>query len=149
MCTHVLSRYGRVRLFATLWGIARQALLSVGFSKQEYWSGLPCPPPGIFPTQGSNLGLLWLLHCRQILYHWATREALTSSYFNFVITFLLSISFPSRLLHRYPGQEAVSDIWDNASDHFSGLGSLFPFSSSNIDFPSSVLNSWYLIRQTS
>ena len=36
------------------------------FSRHEYWSGLPCPPPGIFPTQGSNLGLL---HCRHILYY--------------------------------------------------------------------------------
>ena len=36
-----------------------------GFSRQEYWSGLPCPPPGIFPTQGSNPGLP---HYRRILY---------------------------------------------------------------------------------
>ena len=36
-----------------------------GFSRQEYWSGLPCPPPGNFPTQGSNPGLL---HCKQIHY---------------------------------------------------------------------------------
>ena len=36
-----------------------------GFSRQEYLSGLPCPPQWIFPTQGSNPGLL---HCRQILY---------------------------------------------------------------------------------
>ena len=35
-----------------------QAPLSMGFSRQEYWSGLPCPPPGIFPTQGSNPRLL-------------------------------------------------------------------------------------------
>ena len=38
---------------------------SMEFSRQEYWSGLPFPFPGIFPTQGSNLGLL---HCRQMLY---------------------------------------------------------------------------------
>ena len=37
---------------------------SMEFSRPEYWSGLPCPPQGIFPTQGSNPGLL---HCRQIL----------------------------------------------------------------------------------
>ena len=37
----------------------------MGFSRQEYWSGLPCPPPGDFPTQGSNL---CFLHCRWILY---------------------------------------------------------------------------------
>ena len=36
------------------------------FSRQEYWSGLPCPPPGIFPTQGLKPGLP---HYRQILYH--------------------------------------------------------------------------------
>ena len=35
-----------VRLFVTPWTVARQAPLSVGFSRQEYWSGLPCPPPG-------------------------------------------------------------------------------------------------------
>ena len=47
------------------WTGAHQAPLSMGFSRKEYQSGLPCPPPGIFPTQGSNPGLL---HCRQILY---------------------------------------------------------------------------------
>ena len=40
------------------------ASLSTGSSRQEYWSGLPCPLQGIFPPQGLNLGLL---HCRQIL----------------------------------------------------------------------------------
>ena len=41
----VLSRFSRVRLCAILWTVARQAPLSVGFSGQEYWSGLPFPPP--------------------------------------------------------------------------------------------------------
>ena len=36
----------------------------MGFSRQEYWSGKPFPPPGTFPTQGSNLHLLCLLHCQ-------------------------------------------------------------------------------------
>ena len=40
--------------------------LFLGGGGQEYWSGLPFPSPGIFPTQGLNLGLP---HCRQILYH--------------------------------------------------------------------------------
>ena len=48
--------------FATLWTIACQAPLSMGFSRKEYWSGLPFPSPGIFPTQGSNTRLLYLLH---------------------------------------------------------------------------------------
>ena len=37
---------------------ALQALLSMGFPRQEYWSGLPFPPPGVLLTQGSNLHLL-------------------------------------------------------------------------------------------
>ena len=48
----VLSRFSHVWLFATLWTTARQAPLSRGFSRQEHWSGLPCLPLGIFPTQG-------------------------------------------------------------------------------------------------
>ena len=51
-----------VWLFVTLRTVAHQAPLSVGFSKQEYWNGLPFPPPGIFPIQRSNLSLLCLLH---------------------------------------------------------------------------------------
>ena len=38
------------QLFATLWTVAYQAPLSVGFSRQEYWSGLPCPLPGDLPN---------------------------------------------------------------------------------------------------
>ena len=40
------------QLFATLWIAARQAPLSVGFSRQECWSKLPCPPPGDLPNLG-------------------------------------------------------------------------------------------------
>ena len=36
----------------TLWTVARQAPLSMGFSRQEYWSWLPCPPPGDLPNPG-------------------------------------------------------------------------------------------------
>ena len=39
-------------LFATPWTVARQAPLSMGFSRQEYWSGLPFPPPGDLPNPG-------------------------------------------------------------------------------------------------
>ena len=42
----MLSFFSRVQLFANLWAVACQAPLSVEFSRQEYWSGLPCPPPG-------------------------------------------------------------------------------------------------------
>ena len=45
----------RVRLFATPWTVARQAPLSMGFSRPEYWGGLPFPPPGDLPDQGPCL----------------------------------------------------------------------------------------------
>ena len=48
----VLSRFSIVRLFATLRTVARQAPLSMRFSRQEYWSGLPCPSPGDLPDPG-------------------------------------------------------------------------------------------------
>ena len=48
----VLSCFSHVQLFATLWTVARQAPLFLGFSRQEHWSGLPCPPPGDLPNPG-------------------------------------------------------------------------------------------------
>ena len=42
----------RVQLFATPWTVAHQAPLSMGFSRQEYWSGLPFPSPGDLPDPG-------------------------------------------------------------------------------------------------
>ena len=58
----VLSRFSRVRLYATPWTVAHQAPLSTGFSRQEYWSGLPCPPPGDLPDPGIEPRSLHLLH---------------------------------------------------------------------------------------
>ena len=51
MCA-VLSCFSCVWLFATLRTVACQALLSMGLSRQEYWSALPCPPPGDLPDPG-------------------------------------------------------------------------------------------------
>ena len=45
----VLSRFSHIQLFVTLWTAACQAPLSMGFSRQEYWSELPCPSPGDLP----------------------------------------------------------------------------------------------------
>ena len=59
-----------VWLFATPWTVANQVPPSMGFSRQEYWSGLPSP--GDLPDPGSNLGLP---HCRQPLYHLSHQEA--------------------------------------------------------------------------
>ena len=46
------SCFSHVRLFSTLWTTTCQAPLSTGFSRQECWSGLPCPPPGGLPDPG-------------------------------------------------------------------------------------------------
>ena len=75
----------RVRLFATPWTIAYQAPPSMGFSRQERWSGLPFPSPGDLPDQESNPDLL---HCRQILYHLSHQGRLVDLkyYFSFRCT---------------------------------------------------------------
>ena len=51
MCAQWLSC---LRLFETPWTVAHQATLSMGFSRQEYWSGLPCPPPRDLPNPGTE-----------------------------------------------------------------------------------------------
>ena len=50
----VQSHFICVQLFATPWTVAYQAPLSMGFSRQEYWNGLPCPPPGDLPKPGTE-----------------------------------------------------------------------------------------------
>ena len=62
-CVCMLSCFSHVRLFATPWTVACQAPLSMEFSRQEYWNGLPLPPagnlpdPGIEPTSPAALAL--------------------------------------------------------------------------------------------
>ena len=56
----LLSRFSLVQLFVIPWTVVRQAPLSMPFSRQEYWSGLPCPPLEDFLIQGLNPGHL---HC--------------------------------------------------------------------------------------
>ena len=58
----LLTGFSCIRLFATLWTVAHQALLSMGLSRHEYYSGLPCPPPADLSNPGIEPGLLCLLH---------------------------------------------------------------------------------------
>ena len=60
-----------VRLFATPWAVAHQAPLSMEFSRQEYWSGLPFPSPGDLPNPEIDL-VSPVLAERQSLYHCTT-----------------------------------------------------------------------------
>ena len=69
----VVQLLNHVHLFCN--PITCQAPLSMGFSRQEYWSGLPFPSPGDLPDPGIEpRSPANLLHCKQILYCWATRE---------------------------------------------------------------------------
>ena len=54
-----------VQLSATLWTVAQQASLSMGFSRQKYWNGLPFPTPGDLPDPGIEPGspALAIYHC--------------------------------------------------------------------------------------
>ena len=69
------SPFSHVQLFATLWTVSRQAPLSMGFSRQEYWSGLLCPFPGDLPNPENlpDTGIKPTSHVsctgRWVLYH--------------------------------------------------------------------------------
>ena len=67
LLTHacLLSRFRCVSLFVTPWTVARQAPLSRGFSRQQHWSGLPCPPPGDLPhPRIETRRILYCLGCQ-------------------------------------------------------------------------------------
>ena len=77
-----LTHFIRVLLFLTLWIAACQAPLSLGFSREEYWSGLAFPSTEDLPDPGIKSCLLCLLHCRRILYHCATWEVVQFILYN-------------------------------------------------------------------
>ena len=52
MCACTCAKLLQSSLFANPWIVGHQAPLSMRFSRQEYWSGLPCPPPGDLPNPG-------------------------------------------------------------------------------------------------
>ena len=54
MCAFVLSHFSHAQLCAILWTVACQAPLPMGFSRQEYWSRWPWPPPGDLPDPGTE-----------------------------------------------------------------------------------------------
>ena len=70
-----LCDFSRVQIFVTIRTAAHQAYLSMGFSRQEYWSGLPCSPPGDCP--GPGVDPVSCIAGRIFFTIWATREAST------------------------------------------------------------------------
>ena len=99
---HPLSHFGYACLFVTPWTVAHQVPLSMAFFRQEYWSGLPCPPPGDLPDPGIKPTFL---HVSCIVGGFfttrATWEALHLSIvphfpLNFSSTFFLDLSHPTQ-----------------------------------------------------
>ena len=87
--------YSHIQLFATLWTTSHQAPLSLGFSRHEYWSGLPCPPPGgLPPKDGTHVSWVSCIG-RQVLYnyhHLGSPGCLTRSLLNIKL-FQLTIQY--------------------------------------------------------
>ena len=81
VCLCVWTHFSRVN---SLWPYGLLPPFVMGILR-EYWSGWPCLLQGIFPTQGSNLCLLQPLHCRWVLYCWATGEAHTAHYLYLIL----------------------------------------------------------------
>ena len=90
-CVMCVCVFSHVWLFVTPWTVTHQAPLFIDFFRQEYWSGLPCPLQGIFPTQGLNLHLLCLLpgQADPFLYHCATWEPNINGKLVLILTLLL------------------------------------------------------------
>ena len=104
-----------VLLFATLWTVAHQAPLSMGFSRQEYWSGLPFPSPGDLPHPGIEpASPAFLLHCRQILYCWTIGEAHNSKKYHI-------LKLPIWLY----GSQHLYIMWQRLEDTFFFLNGFF------------------------
>ena len=71
----LLSGFSGVWLSATLWTVGHQAPLPMGFSRQEYWTELSCPPPGGVPDPGIKPVSPVSPALQAVLYCWATRKA--------------------------------------------------------------------------
>ena len=87
-----------VQLSSTPWTVAYWVPRSMGFSRQEYWSGLPFPSPGDLPNQGSNLGLS---HRRWILYqlsYQGSPTTLQTQFLSFELTSIPASRFLKLLL---------------------------------------------------
>ena len=102
-----------------LWTVACQTPLSIGFSRQEYWSGLPCPPQRIFLTQESNPYRPCLLHCMQVLSHWATWEAHSS--LCYTVKPLWLVAYPFFKLEIQHSVHTKSNKWNQNVINFKNI----------------------------
>ena len=107
-CLQTFMQVCVLGLFATPWTIACQVPLSMGFSRQEYWSGLPCPPPEELPDPGIKPVSYVSCIARGVFTNSATWEALRYTYththiymYTHTHTYSFSDSFPLQVITRY------------------------------------------------
>ena len=140
-----LSHFSHVWLFATLCTVARQAPLSMGFSKQEYRSGSPCPPPGDLPDLGTEpMSLMSLALAGEFFITSTTWETHTHYISVQSSSSVVSNSLqPHELQHtRPPCASPTPRVYSNSSPlvqwcHPTISSSIIPFSSCLQSFPAS------------
>ena len=106
-CSCVLSRFSCVRLFVTPWTIARQAPLCIRVYRQEYYSGLPYPPPGELPDPGIELMSL-------------KSPALAGGFFTTSTTLVALKGAQNASLMVYAVGSGVACVWRPHHPHFHG-----------------------------
>ena len=111
---HVLCHFSHVQLFATIWTIPHQAPLSMGFSSQEYWSELPCPPTGNLPWPRDQTHTSYI-SCigRQVLNH---QRHLESPVQRLKLCHMATPSLKSKLgIYSYlnKGRRQVAEEWQS------------------------------------
>ena len=125
----VCSRFSRIRLCMTPWTVGHQAPLSMGFSRQEYWSVLSCPPPGDLPDPE--------IKPRSLM-----SPALAGRFFTISITQVPSVMHHNLLIFWsvFPQDPIVLDGWDSLQ-HL--VQDMLQWSISiNTDWMSEWVNEW-------
>ena len=97
-----------------LWTVAHQAALPMGYSRQEYWSGLPFPPPGIMPTQWSNPHVYVSCIGRQVLLVNRKSYKLEDIWILIYILYIHILNFI--LVHVFGGRGL--EMWTNECESF-------------------------------
>ena len=141
----LLIHFSRVWFFATLCTVVYQAPLSMGFSRQEYWRGFPCPPPGDLPDPGIKLvSLMSPALAGGFFITSATWQAIVHQFqFQFSRSVVSDSLWPHELQHtRSPCPSPTSGVYPNSCPlsrwcHPAISSSVFPFSSHPQSFPAS------------
>ena len=133
MSACVLSRFNPVWFFATLWTVAHQAPLSLGFSRQEYWGGFPCTPSGNLPDPGIKpMSLMSLALVYRFFTTSTTGKLRTMSVCVLVTQLCPTLWDPWTVAHQAPLSMGFSGKNTGLGCHFL-LQGIFSIKESNLD----------------